>query len=265
LLILDNSCFAQLGDADTLARFRASLRTTDFAAVPSEINLLEASISPDYRQEKLFRTIAELENSRGLLPWPFRLLRSIGDAIAAGRPSTVETSGKEWYLQDLEATRELRSKLAAFRERVETSYLRFHTRTRDRLRAHMRERGIKDTFGSTRAFLEQYWWHGEMRQIWADVTWKHLKLPGDVPLARLEQSGPWRLYLDIEGVNTYWAVANQQPRFVGRMDLLQLVYLGLARRRIIATADQGFLEAATAVLAGRYLNARAVHISKLVS
>ena len=85
-------------------------------------------------------------------------------------------------------------------------------------------------------------------------------------MAALERNESWRLLLDAEGVGVYErAIAHKQPKFVHRLDLIQLVYLGLAPRRMIVTADRPLLRAANEILTLRYPNARAIHISDLVS
>ena len=95
--------------------------------------------------------------------------------------------------------------------------------------------------------------------------WEAFKLPGPPPLEVLERNEPWRLMLDAEGVAFYeQVVAHEQPPRVQRLDLIQLPYLGIVRKRVLATADRGLLRAANAVLAGRYDNARAVDIRELV-
>lgn len=130
----------------------------------------------------------------------------------------------------------------------------------------MRERGMKDTFESAHSFLDTEWQTGETRRIFAEVTWGALGLPGEVPMAALERNESWRLLLDAEGVGVYErAIAHKQPKFVHRLDLIQLVYLGLAPRRMIVTADRPLLRAANEILTLRYPNARAIHISDLVS
>ena len=65
------------------------------------------------------------------------------------------------------------------------------------------------------------------------------------------------------------------PRLLGRfweglfglmfLRPLQLVYLGGARMRLLATADTGLIRVGNTVLTGRYANARIVHIAELVA
>ena len=82
----------------------------------------------------------------------------------------------------------------------------------------------------------------------------------------LEQNEAWRLLLDAEGVAVYErAIATVQPKFVQRLDLLQLIYLAGESKRMIVTSDKGLLRAGNAILPGRYPGARAVHLDDLLS
>lgn len=58
-------------------------------------------------------------------------------------------------------------------------------------------------------------------------------------------------------------MAKEKAKPAHRLDLIQLLYFGASKRRMIATADSGLLRAADAILTGRYPNARAVNISEL--
>ena len=111
----------------------------------------------------------------------------------------------------------------------------------------------------------QEWVGSDLRRDYAAVTWSALKLPGDAPVEALERNEAWRLLLDAEGIALYErAVARKQPKRVQRMDLLQLIYLAGARRRILATSDAGLLRAGAAILPGRYLNARVVSAADIL-
>jgi hypothetical protein len=268
LLILDNNCYAALAVPKNLARFRANLRVTDFIAQPSEVNLLEStSASPDSVQERLLVTIRDVAAGQPLLQWPFKLLQQIGQAIVDGKTGfIVEPSGKEWYLDDLNAAREIRTEVLEFQRGIEKTFSGYHASNRQKLQKKLRARGIKDEFGSTQEFLEGEWTGSEMRRIFAEVTWTALHLPGVAPLEILEENEAWSLLLDAEDVAIYErAVAKTQPKPVHRLDLIQLVYLGASRRRMIVTGDGGLLRAADAILTGRYPNARAVNISELIA
>jgi len=129
----------------------------------------------------------------------------------------------------------------------------------------MRLRRTGDQYESATEFLVQEWVGSDLRRDYAAVTWSALKLPGDAPVEALERNEAWRLLLDAEGIALYErAVARKQPKRVQRMDLLQLIYLAGARRRILATSDAGLLRAGAAILPGRYLNARVVSAADIL-
>lgn len=267
ILILDTNCYPRLESADKLACLRANTRATGFIAQPSELNLVEiAATSPNSIRDRLLATMREVANGNALLPWPFKLLHEIGLAIASGTPSvSVQPSGKEWYLDDFAAVGRLREEALEFQKSLEKTFSGFHARSRKRLQGSMRSCSVRDEFGSARGFLEGFWGESDMRRDFAGLTWSALRLPGDAPVAKLELNEPWRLLLDAEGVAVYErAIARVQPKFVQRMDLLQLVYLGIAQRRMLASADAGLLRAANTVLSMRYNNARALHIAELI-
>jgi hypothetical protein len=267
LLLLDNNCYRELVSADRLARFRANLRISDLIAQPSEVNLIESTSAPDGIREQLLRTIHVVANGQPLLPWPFKLLKQIGNAIVKGERSfRLEASGKEWLLEDPVAAGELNQEVLEFQRGIEAAFTAFHSRNHQRMRAQLRHLGGREDFGEARSFLERAWYDNEMRREYAEVTWSALDLSGDAPIAELEKNEAWRLLLDAEGLAMYErAIAHTQPKAVQRLDLIQLVYLALAQRRVLATGDIGLLRAAAAILPGRYPNARAVHIRSLFS
>lgn len=268
LLVLDNNCYERLEDPAHLATFRANLREADFIPVASEVNLVEiASVASDNIRGRLLHTLREVTGSEHLLSWPFQLLRQIGDAILAGEPRfAAPPSGKEWYLDDPDALKALREDALKFQRTIEEKFSHLHDRARQRLQRRAKSSGTKNDFASTCDFLTREWSVGETRGIFASLTWEALGLPGDAPLDSLYGTEAWKLFLDVEGAALYErAVAIKQPKRVQRMDLIQLVYLAGASRRMIATADRSFLRAANEILKGRYPNARAIHIEELIS
>jgi hypothetical protein len=268
IAILDNNCLDVLADPESLRRFRGNLRAADWHVQLSEVNLLESvATSNAARQRHLVDTIREVAGGTFLLRWPFSILKELGEAIAAGKPNLiVEPMDAAAYLHGREESLKATSEVADFNRKVETAFNKLHERNRPHLRRRMRERGITDTFGSARAFLEDAWHEMDMRTVFAEVTWSHFRLPGKPPMEALELCEPWRILLDTEGVAVYErAVASNLPRRVQRMDLIQLVYLGLGERRMIITGDKGLLRAAEAIFPGRYKNARAVDIADLIS
>jgi hypothetical protein len=266
ILILDNNCYSHLAKPGAMSKFRSNLRVSDFLAQPTEVNLLEAAAAPASVRARLFDVLREVKGRQPILMWPFRLLKEIGQAIVLGNPSvTVGESGREWYLEDHGAVEELQAEVRAFQKRLETEFGRLHAQNRKNIQAKMRSAGIESGFESTAHFLDSYWHQSESRRDFANFTWDSFGLPGEAPIDALNRNESWRLLLDVEGVALYErAITRTQPKLVHRFDLIQLTYLGLAQRRMIATADRPLLRAANAILLGRYPNARAVHIQDLV-
>ena len=266
ILVLDNNCYALLRDRVRLERVRANLRVADLIAQPSEVNLVESTSAPDAVRRQLVATIREVAGRQPLLPWPFTMLQAIGKSIAEGKPTyTVAVSGKEWYLDDFDALSERSTETLRFQEGIEAEFAAFHARNRQKVKASSGRGSASDDFGAARPFLERVWFGSKMRRDFAEVMWLAFQLPGVAPFEVLERNEAWRLMLDAEGVAFYeQVVAHEQPRRVHRFDLMQMPYLGIARKRVLATSDRGLLRAANAVLRGRYRNARAIDIQDLV-
>jgi hypothetical protein len=267
ILLLDNNCYSHLIKPGAMSAFRANLRVIDFVAQPSEVNLLEAAAAPAPVRVRLFKVIRDVIGAQPVLAWPFRMLKEIGQAIARGEAVvTIGESGKEWYLDDDDAVSALQAEVKEFQERLEREFDRLHERNRKTIRSKMRNSGMEAAFESTAEFLDSYWQQSDTRRDYANVTWTSFGLPGEAPMDALNLNESWRLLLDAEGVAVYErAITKTQPKFVHRLDLIQLTYLGLAQRRMIATADAPLLRAANEILLSRYPNARAIHIKDLVS
>lgn len=268
MLIIDNSCLSYLMRRGALARFRGSLRAADLVVALTELNLLEATAAkPDSLQADLIATLRMLAGNEPLLPWPFALLKGIGHSLArAERTYQAPVSGKEWYLDDLSALREIREEVVAFHQSIENAFTSLHENNRKRIRAVLKSSKSHGNFEDARDFLERQWFDSELRRHFATVTWRSFDLPDPVPFELIESSEAWRLLLDIEGLSVYErAVAWEEPSRVHRHDLLQLIYLAGSRRRILVTADRALIRAGEAVLQRRYLNARVAHISDMIS
>ena len=267
IAVIDNSCYGVLSETNALARFRANLAISDLRARPSEVNLLEAALAKPIRvRDQLLATTKDLAGDSGLLRWPFWILQRIGRAIINNESAFyLGPSGKEWYLDDKTAIDEIRERAEAFSKRLEDRFSTLHNNARQKLQRHIKASGQRYTVDAAREFLDGEWLRGETRAVFAQATWKGFGLPGEAPLSTLDTSEAWRLLLDIEGLAIFQrALVHEQPRRVQRMDLIQLVYMGNARRRILVTKDGPFLDAANTILRGRYPNARALHISELV-
>ena len=268
ILLLDNNCFDVLAEPAALSKFKANARAAGWITQLTEVNALEVLATPgDAKQQRLIEVLKEVGGQGPMLPWPFAMLRELGTAILAGKTaSRVTTAEADILLYSREEAIRIRAETAEFNRRIESAFTEHHDGIRSKMRQMMRQRGVKDPYRSTREYLQSWWFDGGVRAAYAQYVWTGLKLKGLAPMTVLEECEPWRILLDVEGVAWYErSVASQQPRRVDRMDLLQLVYLGVAPKRMIVTADRGMLRAAAAVLPGRYRNASAVHIDQLTT
>ena len=265
--VLDTSAYKALTSPTAFCRFQANLRMADLEPIASEVNLLEAtSALPASLRTRLMATIKAVAGDAGLVPWPFQILQKVGRAILEGVPGFyLEKSGKEWYLDDAQAVEDISARATEMRERMESQYSRLHDNARKELQKQIKRSGALFTADGFRDFLDGEWARGEMKTIFAAATWNALGLPGEAPIDKLLLNEGWRLLLDAEGFAIYQrALIHTQPRRVHRADLIQLIYLAAVPKRMLVTADRPFLDAASAILAGRYPNARAVHVSELI-
>lgn len=267
LLILDNSAYARITRRENMDRLRANMRAAWLEPAASEVNLLEAAATrPPSVEAQLIATIREFAGGRPLLEWPFALLRRLGQAMLDGEPDLLTgESGKEWYLEDPEARDALRDEVQAFNANLETAFSQLHMKVRPPSQRWLKERGVRRDISELAVFLDEEWPSLDLRSHIASLTWSTLGLPGDPPLDRLMTIPAWQLLLDAEGAALYArAIVHQQPRVVQRSDLIQLVYLGARRTRILATADCPFLDLATQIVNGRYGGARVVYINEML-
>lgn len=265
ILILDTNCYGRLSDPAARSRFEANIRTADWIPAPSQVNVAEAIASPTHIQRRLLPVINSILGKRALLIWPYELLRRVGQSLHDGNDTVwLDERGHEHYLADPAAAEALRPKAAAQMRAMKERFLRLHRGARVSLNRKMKAQGLNALWPDVGTFLEEYWRPSDMRQHFARAIWGSLRLPGDAPADLLVDAPAWSLMLDAHGVAVYWAVARKQPKLVHQADLIQLPYLAGRERRMIATTDGPFLDAATAVLAN-HPNARAVHFSDLLT
>jgi hypothetical protein len=268
LLILDNNCLKWLEPEEQYDRFVSNVRAAGLSPQPTLVNLLEATATPSSGiRERLFQVIRKLGGEHGLLPWPFTLLQEIGRALLRGESKLYpDFSGAEWYLTDPEAATRLSPEVLTFQQGIETAFTKLHDGIRRKVRRQVKEGTLINDFEDARDFLERYWTGSESWAVFADLTWTALGLPEPAPRDALLRVPAWSILLDAEGVATYErAIAKAQPKKAQRLDLVQLVYLAGARKRILATEDEALLRVGNVVLASRYENARVVHIRTLVA
>jgi hypothetical protein len=267
ILILDTNTLWKLTSAEARAKLSRNMRVADLEATPTEVNLYEAVATGDSRKrELLLRTLADTAPNRPMLPWPFWLLKRIGQAVLDKEPGfKLDGTGYEWLLRSREEAASGQAAAFSFMQDLERRYSSLHAKARPHIQRYLKEHGLRERFASPIEFLDEYWNAGEMREHFGKSIWKALGLPGKPPLDVLLENEAWRIMLDAEGFAVYQgAFEFEQSRKVHRADLIQLVYLGAPGLRMLATDDAPFFQAAQTILTGRYGNARIVRSDELL-
>lgn len=268
ILVIDNSCLSRLTVPECMERFRTNIAIADLTPRPSDLNLTEAvAASPPSVQRQLLGLLKDLANGYPLLPWPFELLRLVAQTVQEGHTGFIlDEPGHEWLLDDCEAAERETKKALAFMREVESKYSEMAADGRPKIQKWIKENQAREYWEDAKDFLHRFWRGSEVRDHLAQHVWLALGFQGGAPLADLLLNEAWQLFLDAEGFSLYQrAIAFQQSKRVHLPDLLQLPYLAVSRRRVIATADESFLRAAGVLLDGTYPLARAIHIEHLVA
>ena len=267
LLIVDNSALRKLATVSAREKLSANMRVADLEAVPTEVNVVEAAAAGSSRtRETLLRTLKAVCGDRLMLPWPFQLLRRLGEAILANEAQfALEETGFDWLLSTPEETAVVQADSAKFMREFKARNVRLHREARPRVQQYIKKHGLRHQFATPVEFLDEYWNVGGMREHFTTSIWKAIGLPGRPPLDVLMLNDAWRLTLDGYGYAVYQgAVQIQESRKVHQADLIQLVYLGAPGRRVLATNDNPFCTAAQTILHGRYGNASAALIDEFL-
>ena len=267
IVVLDTTCYARLEDPAVLDRLNRSLRSVCLEASPSLINMFEllSTPNPGVRCRRL-KTVLQIAAGRPLLPMPQDLLRRAGEAVRDGEREfhLVPTGLERAPLESATAAR-LQPKALAFCNRVEGKFRETHDDARRAVQRFLKEHGKQDAWPSAAEFLDSQWSTPDLLGHFAGIIWHALNLGGTPPIDDLLANDTWRLYLEAWGLSVYQrGIMRNQPRQVQRMDLLQIAYLSLGTRGILASADRPFLSAAQCLLHGRYRLAEAVHIQELL-
>ncbi len=142
---------------------------------------------------------------------------------------------------------------------MEENFNEMHEEARRRVQQAMREGEIARPSDAAE-FLNAVWNKQDMLEHFTEAMWRALGMDGQAPVAALLRIPIWRIFLDTEGYAVYVrGVVRDRPRRVHRLDLLQLIYAGVRDRRIVVSADEPLLEAAHAILVGRYPQSRVLH------
>jgi hypothetical protein len=268
VVIFDNSSLRHFLNPDVRKRVKGSMRAAHLIALPSEINLIEAMAAPNAIREQLLELLRWLGQGRVILPWTFQFLIMTGRAILAGDESVTYRGGRglERFLHPSAVTDAHSAAARKWMAALEERFTDMHEEASRKIRPQLRERGLVGHWQSARQFLDEYWNVHGMREHFAEIMWRTLKLPGAAPVAKMLETEAWRIALDVEGFAVFErAVSTKKRKKVHRPEMLELAYLATSDRRIIVADDRGFVEAATDLLRGRFLNARAMHVSEFIA
>lgn len=268
-VILDTNAIKWLETEGARQRLRASLRAADLALWPSALNALEAVATENPRvRVRLLDTLRELSPSQHLLPLPTDLLRRVGESILAGDGGFVTPeSGLEWLVHEPERITDEQvpqaGEIAAHSQHV---WDEGHRKARRRVREILRAEGRRDPWGDVPSFLEQVWMRPQQLDTFIEGMWREMNLPAPAPLAALLENEAWRLYLEGFGATVYeHCVPSQVPKPAHVADVVQLVYLAGASRRVFVTEEKPLTRVAMAVLPRRHALSRVMHPRDLLA
>lgn len=269
IVVVDTSCFRFLESEAVQLKIERDLRTTAWELWPSAVNALEIAQTPnpDIRQ-RLLNVLRSLAKKRDILPWPHVLLERSAEAIAKGRPGFWSgPSRMSWTLDSSVAdiSSEEADRAEAFLSKQTTAFEEMHEEARPKVRNFLRSKNLRNEWDTLPEFLDEFWMTPEHIDSYITKLWKHFDLTDPVPTEQLRYLETWRLFFEAQGAAVFErTVMDQMPKPVHLPDLLQLVYLAGARRRLLVTADGGLIRAATAVVRGRYDKAWITHVSSLI-
>ena len=253
LVVLDTNCFKYLDDVAERTRILRSLRAVDLTIWPSALNVVQlASWRNVARRNARFATLKNIAGNRPLLPWPYDILKRVGEAIQSGEPGfRTGQSGVEWVVDQLPLPSDPKVVQALKTlKAMDQAFDQAHTTARPKLQAMVKK---GSPWKSPAEFLDNQWTRPEQVDTLIEIIWKQLQLSGAPPVTELLESESWRLLIDGFGVSIYLrSVLKQQAPFVELTDMVQLVYLGGRPRRILVSEDKDFVAAASAVVNHRY-------------
>jgi hypothetical protein len=266
LLVLDNNCYKALTTVESQSLLRRRAAMHDLMPAPSTVNLAESIVAPPDRRQRNLKAIKGMMGDYGLLPWPSEMLIATGmHMLRGGLFPGYEETGYEWLLDDPDTAGENAADIRAELDEVEQKAIRRFDLERPRIQKRAKELSIRGHWDGARSFLE-YWWESDMAETCARWLWQQHSLPGQPPIEMLLRNEAWRLIIDADCLAMFarCVVVDQHTR-VEYLDLLQLPYLSLRRKRVLVTNDESFYRTAELILAGRYENAKVVRLPELMA
>jgi hypothetical protein len=235
------------------------MRAASWESYATELNLLEAYKADGNLRTRLLETVRWLKGDRPMLPMPHDVLRAVAEALGANEPvARAPASALEWALDLQAASAKDVSKFASTVQRVLKHEEEHFRATHEAAWAALR--GPRKTLlspeqrrMSARQFLDEVWMDPPHAYSYIEVAWSHLGLAGPVPVERLYNHPCWRLYLEAWGIGAYrQAFPANRDKPVGLVDVMQLIYLGCAPRRMFIVYEGALRAAANDVLLRRH-------------
>ncbi len=260
MILLDTNCYGKLLDPKTrafdeakYAKIAASLRIIGREIWPSQLNALEIiRIKHAPLRDALLGVMHRLKGSRPLLPWPQDLLARAGALAQQKTRFQVSPVLLDAIVADPSLLKPAHVTFARRRiTQAETNFKQSMAHGRALTRPIIKAHGGGNPWPDPQAFLEL--WSDPQNLAWyINRDLRAVKLSAkQVPHDLLLANPHWRLHYDAVGIAMHRQLMEpQQPRWVGRIDLVQLVHLGDAD--ILVTDDGPFRDAARDVIDGRY-------------
>jgi len=150
-------------------------------------------------------------------------------------------------------------------EAQEASFRSVHDEARRRLRSVFKEAGGHRQWTASAEFVDQIWLSPTHLQKYVDDLWAHWGFGRPPAVEVVLRHGPWRLFFDGWGASVYAQhVEHPQRGKVQHSDIEQLVYLGGANSRMLASEDASFRQLANSILRGRHHRAEVVPLRELL-
>jgi len=267
-LILDANTIWQLEDPVVREKVKGSLRSADLEFHPTAINLLEVVRTGNpARRLRLINTLASLAAGFPVRPLPSEALKAAGEMVGAGRDAfTWPESKMEWMLYEPERITSVHVQAAgSMLDEQQADFDQQHRTARRHVRRYLKDKGVKDPWGSVPAFLDSQWTTTSQLDSFIEAAWETLELPGKPDVEKMLKNELWRLYFEGFGATVYErAVQSQSLPPVHVSDIRQLVYLAGTFRRVLVTDDGGLIRVANAVLRQRYEGTRVLTFSQFL-
>jgi hypothetical protein len=149
---------------------------------------------------------------------------------------------------------------------LESDFTDMHENARRELKPFLNECKSTDHYNTAAAFLDEVWTTEYHLSDYIGGIWKVMGLSGKAPIEAILADEIWRIFLEVNGFAAFErAVQKEPPKRVHYPDLLQLIYVSNASKRIVVSSDGGFLRAARVILRNRYPNVRVEECSEFVA